>query len=282
MIIFKYAGDVMHQLKKGRQNDSTIGFIPTMGALHQGHTSLLQKSKQVCDLTVSSIFINPTQFTNADDFKKYPVTLENDIYTLEKNGCDILFLPEVKEMYPNGTILKKHFDLGYIETILEGEFRPGHFQGVCQVVSRLLEIISPTHLFMGQKDYQQCLVIKRLLELENLEIELVICETLREVNGLAMSSRNLRLSDQQKEQVSHIYKMLLHVKQNIKTGSLLLLKKEAKEYLTINGFKPDYVEIATANNLEPVDKWDGKTELVVLAAAAVGDVRLIDNLILNQ
>lgn len=282
MIIFKSAGDVMHQLKKGRQNDSTIGFIPTMGALHQGHTSLLQKSKQVCELTVSSIFINPTQFTNADDFKKYPVTLENDIYTLEKNGCDILFLPEVKEMYPNGTIPKKHFDLGYLETILEGEFRPGHFQGVCQVVSRLLEIISPTHLFMGQKDYQQCLVIKRLLELENLEIELVICETLREANGLAMSSRNLRLSDQQKEQASHIYKMLLHVKQNIKTGSLLLLKKEAKEYLTINGFKPDYVEIATANNLEPVDKWDGKTELVVLAAAYVGEVRLIDNLILNQ
>ncbi|MEJ7675445.1 MAG: pantoate--beta-alanine ligase [Chitinophagaceae bacterium] len=253
-----------------------------MGALHQGHISLLQKSKQVCELTVSSIFINPTQFTNADDFKKYPVTLENDIYTLEKNGCDILFLPEVKEMYPNGTIPKKHFDLGYLETILEGEFRPGHFQGVCQVVSRLLEIISPTHLFMGQKDYQQCLVIKRLLELENLEIELVICETLREANGLAMSSRNLRLSDQQKEQASHIYKMLLHVKQNIKTGSLLLLKKEAKEYLTINGFKPDYVEIATANNLEPVDKWDGKTELVVLAAASVGEVRLIDNLILNQ
>ncbi len=282
MIIFKYAGDVMHQLKKGRQNDSTIGFIPTMGALHQGHTSLLQKSKQVCELTVSSIFINPTQFTNADDFKKYPVTLENDIYTLEKNGCNILFLPEVKEMYPKGTIPKKHFDLGYLETILEGEFRPGHFQGVYQVVSRLLEIISPTHLFMGQKDYQQCLVIKRLLELENLEIELVICETLREANGLAMSSRNLRLSDQQKEQASHIYKMLLHVKQNIKTGSLLLLKKEAKEYLTINGFKPDYVEIATANNLEPVDKWDGKTELVVLAAASVGEVRLIDNLILNQ
>ncbi|MEJ7822102.1 MAG: pantoate--beta-alanine ligase [Chitinophagaceae bacterium] len=282
MIIFKYAGDVMHQLKKGRQNDSTIGFIPTMGALHQGHTSLLQKSKQVCELTVSSIFINPTQFTNADDFKKYPVTLENDIYTLEKNGCDILFLPEVKEMYPNGTIPKKHFDLGYLETILEGEFRPGHFQGVCQVVSRLLEIISPTHLFMGQKDYQQCLVIKRLLELENLEIELVICETLREANGLAMSSRNLRLNNQQKEQASHIYKMLLHVKQNIKTGSLLLLKKEAKEYLTIKGFKPDYVDIATANNLEPVDTWDGKTKLVVLAAASVGEVRLIDNLILNQ
>ena len=282
MIIFKYAGDAMHQLKKARQNDSTIGFIPTMGALHQGHTSLLQKSKQVCELTVCSIFINPTQFTNADDFKKYPVTLENDIYDLEKNGCDILFLPEVKEMYPNGTIPKKHFDLGYLETILEGEFRPGHFQGVCQVVSRLLEIISPTHLFMGQKDYQQCLVIKRLLELENLEIELVICETLREANGLAMSSRNLRLNDQQKEQASHIYKMLLQVNQNIKTSSLLLLKKEAKEYLTINGFKPDYVEIATVNNLEPVDKWDAKTELVVLAAAAVGEVRLIDNLILNQ
>ncbi len=282
MIIFKYAADVIHQVKKGRQTETATGFIPTMGALHQGHTSLLQKSKQVCGLTVGSIFINPTQFTNADDFKKYPVTLENDIYALEKNGCDILFLPEVKEMYPNGTIPEKHFDLGYLETILEGKFRPGHFQGVCQVVCRLLEIISPTHLFMGQKDYQQCLVIKRLLELENSEIVLVICETLREANGLAMSSRNLRLSDQQKEQASHIYKMLLHVKQNITSGSLLLLKKEAKEYLTINGFKPDYVEIATANNLKPVDKWDGKTELVVLAAAYFGEVRLIDNLILNQ
>ena len=282
MIILKLASDVGSHLKKMRKRKTSVGFVPTMGALHKGHISLLKKSKASCATSVCSIFINPTQFNNADDFQKYPVTLENDIYTLEKNGCDILFLPDVAELYPGGTIQKTHFDLGHLETILEGKYRPGHFQGVCQVVKRLLEIVEPSHLFLGQKDYQQCMVIKRLLELEDFNINLIICPTLREDNGLAMSSRNLRLNEQQKQEAAEIYKSLLSIKQNIKPGVIDQLKKEAEEYLIKKNFKPDYVEIADAGNLDPVNHWDGTTELVALAAAFIGGVRLIDNILLKD
>src|ERR1035437_4513846 len=272
MIILKFAADVISQLKKVRLTKFSIGFVPTMGALHKGHISLLEKSKQVCEITICSIFINPTQFNNADDFKKYPVTLEHDI----------LFLPDIAEIYPDGIISKKHFDLGYLETILEGKYRPGHFQGVCQVVNRLLEIVEPTHLFMGQKDHQQCMVIKRLLELENLNIEPIICPTLREENGLAISSRNLRLNEQQREEAAEIYKTLLSIKQKIKPGSLHHLKKEAEEYLIKRNFKPDYIEIAEANNLNPVNKWDGTTDLIAVVAVFINDVRLIDNILIKD
>lgn len=282
MIILKYVADVASQLNKLRTAKSSIGFVPTMGALHDGHMSLLEKCKETCDITICSIFINPTQFNNADDFKKYPVSLENDIYLLEKKDCDILFLPEVSEMYPEGIESKKHFDLGYLENILEGKFRPGHFQGVCQVVKRLLQIVAPTHLFLGQKDYQQCMVIKRLLEIENLNIELIICKTLREKSGLAMSSRNLRLNEEQREQAAEIHKTLINLKQKIKPGSVSHLKKEAVEYLSNKNIKPDYVEIAEAGNLKAIEEWDGTTELVALAAAFIGDVRLIDNILLKD
>lgn len=282
MIIFKHAADVASHLQKAKLANLTIGFVPTMGALHQGHISLLQNCKTTCNITVASIFINPTQFNNADDFKEYPVTLDQDIYLLEKNGCDILFLPDVNEIYPEGTEIKKHFDLGHLETILEGEYRPGHFQGVCLVVERLLNIIDPTHLFMGQKDYQQCMIVKRLLELMQSEIQIIICPTLREESGLAMSSRNLRLNDEQKLQATDIYKTLVFIKQNIKSVSLNNIKKEAEEYLNSKGFKIDYVEIANADNLKILNEWDGKQKLIALIAAFIGDVRLIDNLLLTD
>ena len=282
MIILKYVADVKAQLNKIRDAKSSIGFVPTMGALHKGHISLLEKSKETCEITISSIFINPTQFNNADDYKKYPVTLENDIYLLETNGCDILFLPEVNEMYPDGIESKKHFDLGYLENILEGKYRPGHFQGVCQVVKRLLEIVYPDHLFLGQKDYQQCMVIKKMLEIEKLNIKLIICPTLREKSGLAMSSRNLRLNEEQLHQAAQINKTLINLKQKIKPGNISHLKKEAEEYLSNRNFKPDYVEIAEANNLRTVDEWNGTTGLVTLVAAFIGEVRLIDNTLLKD
>ncbi len=282
MIILKYVADVTFQLNKIRTEKSSIGFVPTMGALHNGHISLLEKCKEDCDLTICSIFINPTQFNNEDDFKRYPVTLENDIYLLEKQGCDILFLPEVSEIYPDEIISKKHFDLGYLENILEGKFRPGHFQGVCQVVKRLLQIVAPTHLFLGQKDYQQCMVIKKLLEIENLNIEVIICPTLREKSGLAMSSRNLRLNEEQLQQAAEIYKTLTDLKQKIKPGAISYLKKEAEAYLSNKNIKPDYVEIAEAGNLKAVEEWDGITDLVALVAAFIGDVRLIDNILLKD
>lgn len=282
MIILKFASDVKALVKKEQIAASSIGFVPTMGALHAGHISLLKKCRQTCDITACSIFINPTQFNNAEDFKKYPVTLEQDIYTLEKNGCDILYLPDVSDIYPGGTISKKHFDLDYLETILEGKYRPGHFQGVCQVVKRLLEIVTPTHLFLGQKDYQQCLVIKKLIALELFNIKVIICPTLREENGLAMSSRNMRLNSQQKEGASIIYKTLLGIKEKITPGPVDHLKKEAILLLKLKNIEPDYVEIADAQNLQLVNVWDGKRDLVILAAAFTGEVRLIDNITLNN
>lgn len=281
MIIFKKEKDLKSQLTILRGSNKTIGFVPTMGALHNGHISLLQNSNTSCEVTVCSIFVNPIQFNNPEDLKKYPVTIEKDIYLLERGACDILFLPDINEIYPGGVAPKDHFELGYLETILEGRYRPGHFQGVCQVVKRLLEIIQPTHLFIGQKDYQQCMVLKRLLQIMHSKIQLIICATLREENGLAMSSRNLRLNNEEKQQAAEIYKTLQSIKQNIKNISVEKLERNAQEHLTAKNFKVDYVEIANADNLNPVTETETQHNLIALIAAYLNDVRLIDNLLLN-
>jgi pantoate--beta-alanine ligase len=197
--------DEMRALRTAtRQSGKRLGLVPTMGALHEGHISLLRKSKEIANVSVCSIFINPTQFNNQQDFKKYHVTLEQDIYLLEKNGCDVLFLPGVNEIYPDGNFNHEPFNLGYIEYILEGKYRPGHFQGVCQVVSRLLKIVDPTYLVAGEKDFQQCMVVQKLLELINLQkvISFHVCPTVRERDGLAMSSRNLRLNEQERKKAA--------------------------------------------------------------------------------
>ena len=197
MILFKKANDLRKWLDAQHKNGKRIGFVPTMGALHPGHISLIKKSKTENPVTVCSIFINPSQFNDPADFKKYPVTIETDIDMLEEADCDALFLPGSEEIYPDGYSNSKLYDIGYLETVLEGKYRPGHFQGVCMVVDRLLDIVQPDQLFLGQKDYQQCMVIKRLLILKGQtdKIGLSICPTLREADGLAMSSRNLRLSE---------------------------------------------------------------------------------------
>ncbi|MGG9964553.1 pantoate--beta-alanine ligase [Ferruginibacter sp. SUN106] len=280
MILFKKIAElgafIAEQKKKGR----IIGFVPTMGALHNGHISLINNSKQLGQLVVSSIFVNPTQFNDAKDFEKYPVTLEKDIDLLEKNGCEVLFLPSVKEMYPDGVANLPHYQLGYLETVLEGKYRPGHFQGVCQVVHRLLHAVQPDQLFLGQKDYQQCMVIKKLIELENLKITVVIGATLREPDGLAMSSRNMRLNNVERNQAVKISETLQFIKKEIRPGYIEDLKDRAVQYLTAEGFKVDYVEIATADTLALVQNWDGKTPLVTLAAAYLNEVRLIDNMLI--
>lgn len=252
-----------------------------MGALHEGHESLVRAAKKSADLTVCSIFVNPTQFNDPTDFKNYPVTIGNDILKLENNNCDILFLPSVHEMYPEGISTKTHYDIDQIESILEGYYRPGHFQGVCQVVDRLLHIIQPHQVYMGQKDYQQLLVIKKLVNLEQLPVEVVPCPTLREVSGLALSSRNTRLTAEQKENASTIYKMLMYIKANITLESLASLEKYAANNLLNNGFdKIDYVSIVHSETLSPVDNWDRTTPIVVLVAVFIGGVRLIDNMII--
>lgn len=281
MMLFKKATDINRYLQQCRNSGKSTGFVPTMGALHQGHLSLIDTSKQACSITVCSIFVNPTQFNDVKDFENYPSTIEKDIDALEKAGCDVLFLPSVSEMYPNGTENVQNYQLGYLETVLEGKYRPGHFQGVCLVVHRLLNIMPADQLYLGQKDYQQCMIIKKLIELEKINTTVNICPTLRESSGLAMSSRNMRLSDDERKQALAIFKTLSYLKNNIKKGKLAELKQAAVNKLMNSGFKVDYVEIADADNLEIIEQWDGNKRLVAVVAAFLGNVRLIDNLLLT-
>ncbi len=258
-----------------------IGFVPTMGALHQGHIALIRQAREMSVLVVCSIFVNPTQFNDPKDFQKYPVTLEEDIYQLETAGTDILFLPSVEALYPNGTKDLEKYELGYLENILEGYYRPGHYQGVCQVMSRLLKAVMPDLLFMGQKDYQQCMVVNRLINILQMDIKLVTCPTIRENDGLAMSSRNKRLDKAQRENATAIFKALSFIKENINTRKTTALIEEATHLLKKYNFKPDYVAIADANTLELINEWDGEKKLVALIAAFQQEIRLIDNIVIN-
>lgn len=280
MRIFRKSADLVEFLRANHANGLRLGFVPTMGALHAGHISLVSRSMEQNELTICSIFVNPTQFNNPEDLAKYPVTIEKDIDMLEASGCQLLFLPDPDQIYPAG-YQARHYELGYLETILEGKYRPGHFQGVCQVVDRLLGIVNPDVLYLGRKDYQQCMVIARMLTLTGRNITLDFVETMREPDGLAMSSRNVRLSDSERERSKHIYQSLQWIKNNLKPGNLSPLKAEAVKQLTDHGFEVDYIEIASAESLSITDEWDGREPLVALAAAFCGPVRLIDNITIS-
>lgn len=281
MNIFKHAKSLSDYLNKQVHSVNTIGFVPTMGALHQGHLSLIKRSRETARLTVCSIFVNPAQFNNPEDFKKYPKTIENDIMLLEEGGCDILFLPDEKEIYPDTASRKKHYELGYLETILEGRFRPGHFQGVCLVLEKLLNIVHPDFLFMGQKDFQQCMVVERLIELLHKNTQVVVCPILREEGGLAMSSRNSRLGPSEKKLAAELYQSLVSIKEQLTKDNFSTLKNKAVTELEKKGFKADYLELAKRNNLELVTEFDKKEDLVILIAAFLNEVRLIDNLLIK-
>ncbi len=281
MTLFKKSKTLTEHLKKLRIKKALVGFVPTMGALHNGHISLIKKAKEVCDIVVCSIFINPTQFNNKNDFEKYPVTIENDILLLETNKTDILFLPSIDEIYPGGTGSLAHFELGNLENILEGYFRPGHFQGVCNVVHRLLTIVMPYRLLLGQKDYQQILVLRNMIKTFHSNTEILVQETLREKDGLAMSSRNMRLNNDARKKATAIYETLQYIKQNIKKNNFESLLQHAKERILNNGFdKVDYIEICDVETLLPVNKINADKKLIALAAAFIEDVRLIDNILL--
>lgn len=286
MIIFKRAADLTEYLEKQRAAGQSIGFVPTLGALHPGHISLITISKKSTSLTVCSIFVNPTQFNDLTDFQKYPVTIEKDILLLEKAGTDVLFLPGVGELYPGGTAGLEHYDLGPLETILEGKFRPGHFQGVCQVMQRLLTIVRPDDLFMGSKDYQQCMVVQRLLQLMELPTTLHRCPIFREPDGLAMSSRNVRLDPDQRTRATAIYKALQGIRDAWSTAArrdgqmppIEPLIAKATVILEAAGFRIDYIAIADADTLaSPPTRYN---HAVALIAAFMGEVRLIDNMAL--
>jgi pantoate--beta-alanine ligase len=278
MLIIKEKKTLVRYLEKLQMEGRPPSFVPTMGALHRGHIALVEKARAESRPVICSIFVNPTQFNDPKDFQKYPVTLEDDIAQLEAADTDILFLPSVAGLYPGGTTGLEQYDLGYLESVLEGKFRPGHFQGVCQVMNRLLAAVGPCKLFMGQKDYQQCMVVQRLIQLKNLPVELIACATVREHDGLAMSSRNKRLNPTERQNAVGIFRALQSMKQNMHAGDLGNLKKQASLILEQHNFRIDYVEIANANNLELRSEWDGKETLIALIAAFQNEVRLIDNM----
>lgn len=256
-----------------------IALVPTMGALHKGHVSLVKIAQQHADVVVCSIFVNPTQFTDPKDLEKYPRPLQHDIEMLQEAGCDYVFMPSVKEMYPVPE--NWHIDLGPAEFLLEGEFRRGHYQGVTQIVKKLFDAVNPDVAFFGQKDFQQVLMIRNMVAHFNLPVEIISCPIIREDDGLAMSSRNIHLSALEHEHALVLSKALAYVKDHFQTENIETLLKEAVAIIQrVEGVELDYFTIANSDTLLPEND---KTEkhLVALVAAKVGETRLIDNMMLN-
>jgi len=256
-----------------------IALVPTMGALHKGHVSLIHLAQKQAELVVCSIFVNPTQFTDPKDLEKYPRPLEHDIAMLEEVGCDVVFMPAVQEMYPEPE--EWHIDLGPAEFVLEGEFRRGHYQGVTQIVKKLFDAVQPDVAFFGQKDFQQVLMIRNMVKHFDLPIEIVSCPIIREDDGLAMSSRNIHLSAEDRNHALVLSKALNYVKENYKSKPVAELVQEAKNMIaSTEGVELDYFIIADKESLLPENNVQAG-ELVALVAAKVGHTRLIDNTLLG-
>ena len=279
MEVFTSAQSLRLFLNQQRSQGKSIGLVPTMGALHQGHISLLDKANSENEISVCSIFVNPTQFNNPEDLAKYPRTLEADLALLTTANCSVVFAPTAEEMYPESPVMT--FNFGTLETVMEGASRPGHFNGVGIVVSKLFNIIQPDKAYFGQKDLQQVSVIKRLVTDLSFPLDLVICPTVRETSGLAMSSRNQRLSEEEKVSASHIYRILSLAKEKILSGgSIELARKEAVEqFSALPEFTLDYFEIVDLNTLLSLTSLKSDGTNAICVAVFLGPVRLIDNLI---
>jgi pantoate--beta-alanine ligase len=255
----------------------TIGFVPTMGALHQGHLSLVDVCRSKSDTTVVSIFVNPTQFNDKDDYQRYPRTLEKDLDILERTGCDIVFTPDALEIYPEKD--DRIFDFGALDKVMEGRFRPGHFNGVAQVVSRLFDIVNPDKAFFGQKDFQQISIIRAMVRQLNLTTDIVVCPIVRESDGLAMSSRNALLSASQRAEASRISGALFYAKEQAMKMPIPDVIAEAVRRINMSSeLRVEYLEIVDADTLQPVSSWDGATEMFACIAVQAGKIRLIDNI----
>lgn len=282
MKIFRTKQELQHELAGIRQQNQVITLVPTMGALHEGHLSLINYPKPLTDITVCSIFVNPTQFNDPKDLEKYPRPIENDIALLESVGCDILFMPTVEEMYPENDP-QWHIDLGNLDQIWEGEHRPGHFQGVTQIVFKLFDLVKPNQACFGQKDFQQVMVIQRMIDIKNLDIKLLICPIIRSEAGLALSSRNARLSEEGKENALTIITALRFIQDNLEQKSVAELLDGAKIIIASNpAVELEYLSICETSTLAPVDNIESGKDYVALIAAWVEKVRLIDNILLSR
>ncbi|MDJ1506212.1 pantoate--beta-alanine ligase [Xanthocytophaga agilis] len=281
MQVFTSIHSLRDYLFQNRQQNKTIGFVPTMGALHEGHLSLIKRCKEDNDLAVCSIYVNPTQFNNPEDLKKYPRTPEADQQLLQDAGCDVLFMPADTEMYPAPVNLK--MDFGNLETVLEGKFRPGHFNGVGIVVSKLFHMVQPDAAYFGQKDLQQCLVIRRLIQDLSFPVRLLICPTMRESDGLAMSSRNRRLSSAQRTVAPLLYQALEMAHAMLDNdGTIELAKKTVALHLTKSDeVELEYFEVVNTDDLSSFIEGKVQAPYALCIAAFVGGVRLIDNILVE-
>lgn len=279
MQIFKTKEELTATIIKVKKEGKTVGFVPTMGALHKGHLSLFKRAKEETDYIVGSIFVNPIQFNNAEDLVHYPRTEAEDIAMLTAIGVDALFMPSVEEMYPEE--VEEHYDFGSLERVMEGEHRVGHFNGVAVVVKRLFEAVLPTIAFFGQKDYQQLAIIRALVAMKKLPVKIVSGATVREKDGLALSSRNRRLSAVARSEAPLIYKTLCAVKKMAETATIEETTQYVYELFNQHElFNIEYFQLADALTLQPVDTWSSKNGIVGCIAVWINGVRLIDNILI--
>ncbi|MCK5170505.1 MAG: pantoate--beta-alanine ligase [Bacteroidales bacterium] len=277
MKIIENGKDLSEEVGILKENGNSIGFVPTMGALHDGHLSLIDYANNNNNITVVSIFVNPTQFNDKNDYAKYPRITGEDIKKLKKVKCDILFTPSEKEMYPVED--KREFDFGKLDKVMEGEHRPGHFKGVALIVSKLFEIVSPDKAYFGEKDFQQVAIIKHFTKQLKFNVEIISCPIIRENDGLAMSSRNMLLSHEQRANVSLVSKTLFDAKEKSKSMTVSETKDWVIRTINENPFLDvEYFEIIDDTKLEPVNNWFQKAGKVGCIAVHVGTIRLIDNI----
>lgn len=278
MEVVETSAQLAAKIKGLKASGKTIGFVPTMGALHLGHLSLVKEAGRLCDVVVVSVFVNPTQFNNPDDLNRYPRDIEKDMALLRQTACELLFVPSVKEVYPEPDT--RVFDFGLIDKVMEGRFRPGHFIGVAQVVSRLFDIVKPHKAFFGAKDFQQIAVVREMVRQLNLKVQIVDCPIVREEDGLAMSSRNLLLNDEQRKKAP----LIAHSLFDSCNFALANGVKETRQMVmdainASNQLEVEYFEIVDGNTLQPVTLWDDSDFIVGCIAVYAGKIRLIDNVV---
>ena len=279
MQIFLEIGPLKTYLKQQRAKQLTVGLVPTLGALHAGHLSLIEASKNQNDITVCSIYVNPVQFNNPSDLDKYPRTFEKDSQLLKEAGCEIIFAPRNEEMYPEVSELK--FDFGSLDKVFEGEFRPGHFSGVALVVAKLFNIVQPAKAYFGQKDFQQFSIISKLVKELKFDLDLVCAPIVREPDGLAMSSRNVRLNPDERKRAVILSQCLRESKAKLLAGeSFTSVKKYVQILFNEQKVRLEYLAIADKRNLQPLENVTDPANVVLLVAAFLGEIRLIDNLFL--
>lgn len=280
MIILRNLSEAQMLINELKKQKRSIGFVPTMGALHQGHISLVEQAIAQNDFILVSIFVNPTQFNNLVDLEKYPRTEAEDTFLLEKAGVDAVFIPSVEDMYPQGAN-SQSFQLNGLENQMEGKFRPGHFDGVGTIVNRFFEIIQPTKAYFGEKDFQQLRIIQQMVENLNLDLEIVPVAIKREEDGLAMSSRNKRLTEEMRSESPIIYQILQKAKDFLVNNSIEATKKMVEKEFATTNLELEYFEIADENTLESVSEFDSSHNIRAFIAVFAGEIRLIDNLKLN-